>query len=182
MENEIWRPIKGFEGQYEVSNMGQVRSLYRSNQYGHKVDNIKIKKQALNRNYYRVSIKDKLYYVAVLVAKAFPEICGKWFEGAQVNHKNEITTDNRAENLEWCTPSYNSSYGTRQERIKVQLKNFGKAVFQLSKNGDLVNTYRDIFEVKAKNPQYSMSYIESVLKGDKHRHTAYGYKWIGGSY
>lgn len=55
-----------------------------------------------------------------LIALSFPEICGEWFEGATVNHKNEIKTDNRPENLEWIAQGDNIRYGTGIQRRAVQ--------------------------------------------------------------
>ena len=114
---EIWKDVKGFEGRYQVSNMGRVRSLDRTT-----IDKVgrvhhtrgMILKDSLNnwRGYYRVSLSDghrnyTHYEVHRLVALHF--VPG-YEEGLVVNHKNEIKTDNRAENLEWCTQGYNLKY------------------------------------------------------------------------
>jgi hypothetical protein len=106
MNSEVWKDIEGYEGLYQVSSMGQIRSIYA---YGkHKTINRIIKpypchghlRVQLNKN-----CKRKKYFVHVLVAKAFiPKIYEKY---NVVNHKNYIKTDNRVENLEWVTPLYN---------------------------------------------------------------------------
>ena len=114
---EVWKDIKGFEGRYQVSNMGRVRSLDRED-----IDRLgrihhtrgMILKDCINkgRGYYRVSLSDghrnyTHYEVHRLVALHF--VPG-YKEGLVVNHKNEIKTDNRSENLEWCTQGYNLEY------------------------------------------------------------------------
>ena len=116
MEEE-WKDIKGYENEYQVSNLGRVKSLK---------SNI-IMKQNLNKKYNRYSImlwkngKSKRFWVARLVAKAFvfnpnPDIF------TQVNHKDENKTNNNSDNLEWCTVAYNNTYGTRLQRQANTLK------------------------------------------------------------
>lgn len=117
MSEEIWKDVKGFEGRYQVSNMGRVRSLDRTSvDKAGRTHHTKgmILKDSLNkgRGYYRVSLSDghrnyTHYEVHRLVALHF--VPG-YKEGLVVNHKNEIKTDNRAENLEWCTQDYNLKY------------------------------------------------------------------------
>jgi hypothetical protein len=112
---EIWKDVKGFEGLYQVSNMGRVRSLDR---WTLNERPRFIKGRMLNpymnkyKGYLRISLSDghrnrKHYEVHRLVALHF--VPG-YKEGLVVNHKNEVKTDNRAENLEWCTCQYNLNY------------------------------------------------------------------------
>ena len=119
MEN--WKDIENYEGFYQVSDCGRIKSLerdvYYSNGAVHHVDE-KILVPILNRGgYSQINLnkngKVKKEYVHRLVAMAFipnPE------NKSQINHKNEVKTDNSVENLEWCTASYNLSYGTRTAR------------------------------------------------------------------
>lgn len=114
--NEQWKDIKGFEGRYQVSNMGRVRSIDRLLNNGYGVYVRKGQMLSLSENkgkgYLRVSLyrnhRDiKHYEVHRLVALHF--VPG-YKKGLVVNHKNEIKTDNRADNLEWCTYQYNLNY------------------------------------------------------------------------
>lgn len=150
--------IDGYEGLYQVSSLGRVRSLdrfvysYRSKD-GKALVRGKILKPCLNSNdkekaYRFITFNDrKKYKVYRLVAFAFPEICGEYFEGAEVNHKNEIKTDDRAENLEWCTREYNINYGTRLKRMSDKMK--GHTVSD--------ETKRKIVEKRRENDSYKHS-------------------------
>lgn len=124
MENiEIWKDIENYEGFYQVSNLGRVRSLERDvfNYRGTVIRHIeeKILVQGIDRHGYAHIIlclngKRKTMKVHRLVALAFipnPE------NKPMVNHKDENPLNNCVDNLEWCTASYNANYGTRNERM-----------------------------------------------------------------
>ena len=102
--NEEWRPIMGYEGQFIVSDKGRIRSLDRIVSKGFcgkimiKGRDLSIQKNCRN-GYMQIHLRNKVFYVHRLVAKAFPEICGEWFDGCVVDHINTIRDDNRAENL-----------------------------------------------------------------------------------
>lgn len=99
---EIWRTVKDYEGLYEVSNLGRVKSMPMKRKDGRILGkNIK----GNNRVYYGLS-KDgvlKTHTAYELVAKAFPEICGEWFEGCHIHHKDFNTLNNSADNLQVMT-------------------------------------------------------------------------------
>ena len=108
---EIWRPIAGYEGLYEVSDQGRVRSLWFGKskilmpmKVGHGYHQVKLYKDSNSKN----------MYVHRLVAEAFipnPQAL------PQINHIDENKLNNAASNLEWCTASYNINYGTHNRRV-----------------------------------------------------------------
>lgn len=156
MRNEIWKDVPGFPG-YQVSNAGRVRSFYRVLA----PDSVK--------GYYRVRLyKDgrvSRIYIHRLVAMVFvpnPDAL------PQINHKNEIKTDNRPENLEWCTAKYNVNYGTAKQRAS---KAKSKSIAQYTTTGVLVATYS---QINCARKKYG-SHIFSVLSGK--RKTAGGFVW-----
>lgn len=122
MENEIWKDVPNYEGLYKVSNFGNVRSKDRKKWNGKVFYTQKgrLLKQHLDgrKNYLFVSLykdgKDKQINVHRLVAMTFIPNPNNY---PCINHKNEIKTDNRAENLEWCDSYYNMNYGTCMKRM-----------------------------------------------------------------
>ena len=69
-------------------------------------------------NLFKDGKKGKVERVHRIIALTFPEICGNYFEGAVVNHKDENPENNSAFNLEWCTIAHNNSWSTHNERIR----------------------------------------------------------------
>lgn len=116
-EIEEWKDIENYEGLYQVSNFGRVKSLKRHRKFK-SIHEDTIKKQTnVNRGYLTVSLskdgKKKRFYVHRLVAESF---IAKIENKNDVNHINENKHDNRAKNLEWCTKKYNNNYGNHTER------------------------------------------------------------------
>lgn len=181
-KNEEWKPAKGFEKYIEVSNIGRVRTLARSyiNSCGR---NCKVKQRISStyvmKNGYEVAtiyLYDKgtrickKELVHRLVASTFIPNPNNL---PQVNHLNENKSDNRVENLEWCTCAYNLAFGTRRER-EIMAKS--KPVNQYTLNGDLVKTHVSI-TCAAQYVEGDLTVISAVCRKYPHCHTAYGYKW-----
>lgn len=123
---EIWKNVVGFEEQYEISNLGNLRSKERfvkhwrggERKYKSNFKNIRLN----DKGYFRCNLKNegKRYDFTIhkLVALAFiPNEENKPF----VNHKNGIKTDNRVENLEWCSASENVTHAVKNRLIKTKL-------------------------------------------------------------
>lgn len=173
MKNEIWKDIPGYEDEYQVSNLGRVRSLDRTitdswgRTYHHKG---RIMVQTVtNAGYIHVYIRNKSFNTHRLVAEAFipnPQNL------PQVNHKDEDKMNNRADNLEWCNQPYNINYGTNIERIRS--KHERQPVRQYTIKGELVKEWSGINEA-AKTNGYRLN---TLIDCCKHKIlTAYGYIW-----
>ena len=113
LKNEKWRDIDGYDGMYQVSDLGRVRSKH-SGEW--KV----VRHRKVGRGYLNIFLwkdrKRKGHYIHRLVANAF--IPNDDESKTQINHKNEDKTDNRVDNLEWCTASYNQTYNNLNLRRK----------------------------------------------------------------
>lgn len=168
---EFWRDIRGFEGKYQVSDLGNVRSL----NYRH-TGEISEMKQTLNRGGYRTvylsnGVNGKLLTVHRLVADAFIEnpFPEKW---DQINHIDEDKTNNRVENLEWCDHEYNNNYGTRNQRISISITNGKRSKKVLCvETGEIFQSVRKVEILKG----YSRGHVSSCCLGK--RKSAYGYHW-----
>lgn len=110
IDNEEWRAIVGYGGLYEVSSMGRVRSLGAHGKYG-KSNEAKILTASVGRIYLKLNLSVcgivNTYTIHRLVCETF---IGPRPEENHINHKNGNKLDNRAENLEYCTPSQNTQH------------------------------------------------------------------------
>ena len=177
LSGEIWKDIPGYEGLYQVSNMGRIKSIankeikFGVNQVNSKIDKI-IKQLKNGQGYLRIGLsknnKQIKFSVHRLVAQTFipnPE------NKTTVNHKNEIKTDNRVENLEWMSNKENNNWGTRIERIS---KKKCKPVLQYDLNGNLIQKWESATEAKKKKG-YNNKCISRCCLGE--RKTYKGYIW-----
>lgn len=178
-EKEIWKDIAGYEGFYQVSNLGRVRSLdrviVRKNGWKQTFDGKLLKPKTYKNGYLFVCInnaKTKKYItIHRLVATAFLDNKNNY---PVINHKDENIKNNNANNLEWCTQSYNLSYGMRKEKQIETLIATGhvKKVYQFTMNGDFVSEYRTIKEAQDAT---GITNISSVCRGKYN--SAGGFLW-----
>ena len=153
---EIWKDIKGFEGLYQISNMGRVRSLDR--------DIVTTCRGTVHTRHYKGMIIKPKYtpagYQGVVLANSGVHIRAQihrlvalhfvdgYKDGLVVNHKNEIKDDNRAENLEFVTSSYNNTYG---EQFKRRYDKHSKRVLKCDKNGTVICEYKSLHDAARQN-------------------------------
>lgn len=175
---EIWKDIKGYEGLYQISNLGRVKSLPRNGT----ILEERILKQSLTKRKYLTVIlcKNNLIknkQVHRLVAENFiPNIHNKPI----INHINGIKTDNRVENLEWCTYSENNFHaiktGLRPSLRGKQNKN-SKIIYKIDKyNNKIIEIFYGIGEIERRIKR-DASAISKCCRKCKNYKTAYGFKW-----
>lgn len=160
---EQWRSIPDYPP-YEASNMGRIRN---------KLTGYILKQQKHRLGYSVVGIiiqhKQIIKYVHRLVALAFIPQTGK-----EINHKNEIKSDNRVTNLEWCDRTYNINYGTSNERKR---KKMGRRVKQITSDGNVICVF-DSTKQAGIETGINYRHIQELCKGtNQKRKTAGGFRW-----
>lgn len=173
---EIWKDITGYEGYYQVSNLGSVQSMdkiVKGKNGGLRFVKGRILQPSLSEGYLAVGLckngRCSKIRVHRLVAKTFipnPE------NKRTVNHIDENKLNNIVENLEWATDKENCNHGSRTIKSSV---NRYKPVKQLSLNGHLIKVHRGI-KLASEDTGISQKRIVDVLKG-RTKQTG-GYKWI----
>lgn len=193
LPNEIWHDIQGYEGVYQISCYGRIKSLPRTKRAGHFVCPAKIMKLYLGKapknDYYLVVLqKDGVKFtkrVCRLVASAFIDNPTSL---PQVNHIDENTHNDTVWNLEWCTASYNNSYGRHPKKVSEAAKErvrTGKCLDGSDYQGSVVilpvlqydldgNFIREFESVKEAREKYS-SRVQDCLSGKTAQ--ASGFQW-----
>ena len=172
---EQWKAIAGYEGLYEVSDLGRVKSLNYSHTHKEKI----LRPVKGRKGYLQVSLyKDgqiKNWRVHRLVAEAFipnPQCM------ETINHRDEVKTNNSASNLEWMSQKDNTNYGTRNKRIAEARLNhpaFSKKVQMFDKStGELLATFPSTMEAERITGIANQS-ISACCKG-KYKSSG-GYIW-----
>lgn len=175
-ENEIWKDVVGYDGLYQVSNIGRIKSI-RKNIILSPFINSKGRYQAR----FKVNGRITRPFVHRLVAEAFIPNPNNLPE---INHKDENKLNNEVSNLEWCTTKYNANYGTRNKRIGESNKKNGTYERQAKERSYIINQY-DLYDnfIKQWNSATEIERVTGYLKSNILRcchgktKTAYGYKW-----
>ena len=162
---EVWRPVKGFEGRYEVSNYGRIKSLNYCNRGYEKI--LSPSKDHYGYLFISLGRGGRNKKVHRLVAEAFLPNPNNLPE---VNHKDENRANNAVWNLEWCDRKYNMNYGTCREKIG---RNREIPIIQSDLEGNFIRRWKSISE--AKRSGYSKWCIICCCKNIYSQHS--GYKW-----
>ena len=159
--DEIWHDIDGYEGLYQISNKGRVKSLYKGSERI-------LKPRDNGRGYLRVQLTkentSKHIRVHRLVARAF---IPNPYNLPEINHIDENKKNNSVENLEWCDRRYNVNYGTRNERVS-------RKILQYSKSGEFIREWQGAREVE-RVLGIDNSHINACCRGKLK--SAYGFIW-----
>lgn len=154
LEGEKWVDIDGFQGRYQISNYGRVKSKERERKAINGNGTILLKAQIMKEHVVKTQ-GDYLYvslykenakssskvFVHRLVANAFIPNCANL---PQVNHKDENKQNNHVDNLEWCNCLYNIHYGTgmkRAEKKRIEL-GINNKVGMYDKDGNLIKVFQ----------------------------------------
>jgi hypothetical protein len=182
---EEWKDIKGYEGIYQASNLGRIKSLDRIKQtkgrYGKmqiKIKGVILKASANHDNYLEVVLskngKSKTKRVNRIIAETFIENPNNY---KQVNHINGVKTDNRVDNLEWCNCKdniYHALKNNLMKPVKGEKHYKSKKVGKFDKNNNLLEEY-DTINNAAKNNNICHTGIVNCLK--LRTKTAGGFIW-----
>lgn len=152
---EVYRKIDYGTGVFYVSDQGNFKGIRNT-----------LTPYLEKDGYRHITLEEKgfkkqTFRCARLVAQAFPEICGEWFEGCVVNHRNKNKTDDRATNIEVCTSRYNVLYSMddrgRKKSPKISIVQY--------KDGEYVAEYVSMRKA-AKKTGISYSCIRKCVYGE----------------
>lgn len=161
---EIWKDIPNYEGLYQVSNLGRIKN------------NKKIRKLTLRKDgYLHIPLRkngiNKFYLVHQIVAKTFIDNPKKYKE---INHIDENKANNKVENLEWCSRSYNINYGSANYNRSLTE---GKKINQYTKDGIFIKQW-DTIKGASNSLNIKLPHIIRVLKGRRKSTGGFVFKYV----
>lgn len=176
MENEIWRPVVGYEINYEVSDVGNVRNIHTGN----------LLKGFIAHNGYR---RIELFFNGVKKKHPVHRLVANSFIGLpptdkhQINHKNGLKTDNRVENIEWCTGSENRkhaystglsvpTFGAYREKGSDSL--CARPLYIMDLNGNTIRSYGSVVDASI---DLNLNRHSIARACREERKTFSGFKW-----
>ena len=179
---KIWKDIEGYEGLYQVSSSGEIRSLskpYFSDKPNMRPEKTKALRKKKN-GYLQVGLykdgKAKSFTIHRLVAKAFIPNPNNL---PYVNHKDENKSNNHCDNLEWCTASYNLHYGNALKKLSISKINHPSKSFpvvQLDATDTVIATYPSANEAEGQTG-INQAQISKCCNKNKGYYSAGGFKW-----
>lgn len=175
MENVLWKQIPSFEGYYEVSNYGVIRSVDRMIKHsknGYFLKKGSIKKASLNRftGYYSVCLHKNNIQKRIYVHRAVLSAFTRDYPKMDVNHKDGDKSNNSLSNLEWCTRKENINHAVR---ITGKFGPMGESHWnnKLSNDdiGEIVNLRKSGYKLKQLSEIYGVSdsHISNIVNGKK---------------
>lgn len=151
MKKELWKDVVGFEGLYQISSMGRIKTVPRIS-----IDSLG-RKMPIKERFVRISVSKQTGYPVASISKKGKQyklcihriIAEAFIPNPNnlpcVNHKDQDRGHSVLENLEWCTYSYNNSYGDankkRKETLRKRLIGKHKIIYQFTKEGELVRLF-----------------------------------------
>lgn len=173
---EIWKDIKGYEGKYQISTLGTVKSLLTNKEkksYANPQGYLKVQLRGGKRGIY------KNYFVHRIVAETFIVNTEK---KKTVNHKNGIKDDNNVLNLEWCTQSENNYHKYRELNLKVTWTRKGadhpasRTVYMIDNAGTIVKIFGGLKEA-GREMECCRVAISRAIKQEGKQYLGYNWKY-----
>jgi len=162
---EIWKDVVGYEGLYQASDQGQIKSL---------ITNKILKQHKNNKGYLLLTLcKNGIHKRCSVHRLVYVAFNGPIPECIQVNHINEIKTDNRLSNLNLMTPKENANWGTKNQRVSKKNK---KPITKYLIDGTPIMSYFSSVDASAETG-INQSNILQCCRGHKQHKTAGGFIW-----